>query len=103
MLCVSVNLSGIIGENHVFQEAMMSIQVEFDPKVQDKTGGAAGQTVTASTVREALYQVAASYPMLRLFNCEGEMRSVFHIRQENAPTTLDTPVRDGETVTLALG
>lgn len=80
----------------------MSVQVEFDPKVQEKTNGAAGATVSGTTVREALYQVAVSHPSLRLFNCEGEMRSVFHIRQGDAPTTLDAPVSDGDTVTLAL-
>lgn len=81
----------------------MSIQVEFDSKVQEKTGGAAGKDVTASTVREALYQVAAAYPALRLFNCEGEMRSVFHIRQGDTPTTLDSSLNDGDAVLLALG
>ncbi len=81
----------------------MTIHVQFDPKVQEKAGGSAGQTVAAQTVREALSQVARQYPALRLFNCEGEMRSVFHVRRDDADTALDSPAHDGETLMLALG
>jgi hypothetical protein len=86
----------------LFEEVrFMSVQVQFDPQVEAKAG-APGHSATGQTVREALYQVGAVYPALRLFNCEGEMRSVFHIRQGDDPIALDAPVADGDTVTLAL-
>jgi hypothetical protein len=82
---------------------MMTIQIIFDAQVQQKIGGSAGQTVTAATTLEALYQVARQHPSLRLFNCEGEMRSVYKIFRENAPLALDAPVQEGDTVLLSLG
>ncbi len=81
----------------------MTIQVQFDPQVQEKAGGASGQTATAATVREALFQVARQHPSLRLFNCEGEMRSVYHVRQGDSVVSLDAPTREGEALTLSLG
>ncbi len=81
----------------------MTVQVQFDPQVQEKAGGAFGVTATAATVREALYQVARQHPSLRLFNCEGEMRSVFRIRRGNADAALDAPVQEGDSLVLGLG
>jgi hypothetical protein len=82
---------------------MMTIQVLFDTQVQQKVGGSTGQTVTAATAREALYQVARQHPSLRLFNCEGEMRSVYKIFRENAPLALDATMQEGDSVLLSLG
>lgn len=81
----------------------MAVTVEFDQRVSELAGGAAGMPVTAPTVREALFQVARHFPALRLFNCEGELRSIMRVRRGGAPVALADPVQDGETVRLGIG
>lgn len=81
----------------------MAVNIEFDGRVRELAGGADGLEVTAPTVREALYQVARSYPSLRLFNCEGELRSIIKLQRNGTPTTLADTVQDGDAVRLSVG
>lgn len=81
----------------------MAIHVEFDPRVSELTGGAAGIDVSGNTVQEALFQVSKAYPALRMFNCEGELRSILKVARNTAPAPLADPVQDGETLRLSVG
>lgn len=81
----------------------MAYPVEFDNTVAQWAGGETGTQASGSTVQEALFQVARSYPSFRLFNCEGELRSIVKVSRNDVPAKLDEPLVDGDTLRLSVG
>ncbi|HZT42850.1 MAG TPA: MoaD/ThiS family protein [Chthonomonadaceae bacterium] len=82
----------------------MAVTIKLNEKLVQWSGGTAEATVTAATVREALLQLARQQPALatRLFNCDGELRTLFRFTRNGEPVTLDTPLHDGDTLLLEL-
>lgn len=81
----------------------MPIQVQFDEKIHQRVGAPEAMEMTAQTVQHALYQVAAAYPGLHMFNCEGQLRSILRFAKNGLPATLTEPLADGDTVQLSMG
>lgn len=82
----------------------MAATVRLEAKVAQLAGSADETTVTAANVREALHQLARVYPALgaRLFNCDGDLRSVFRILINGQIATSDTKIQDGDVLLLEL-
>jgi hypothetical protein len=82
----------------------LAVTIRLNEKLVQWSGGAAEAAVTAGTVREALLQLARLQPALatRLFNCDGEIRTLFRFLRNGEPLTLDTPLHDGDTLHLEL-
>lgn len=81
----------------------MAIHVQFDEKIRQRVGAPESMPVTAKTVHQALFQVAAAYPALHMFNCEGEMRSILRVAKNGQPTKVTEPLADGDIVQISLG
>lgn len=80
--------------------------VRLPGPVRIRTGGQATVTATGATVRAVLDDLERSYPGLRFHLCDetGELRPYVNIflEAENIRDLrgLDTPVRDGATLTV---
>lgn len=81
----------------------MAITVKFDDKVRERVGGAGELECQGATVREALYQVSKTYPVLHMFNCDGELRGVLKIRCGGEPVEMSDAVEDGGVLELGIG
>ncbi|HLV78864.1 MAG TPA: hypothetical protein VKT32_01245 [Chthonomonadaceae bacterium] len=82
----------------------MAVTIRLNEKLVQWSGGAPEATVTAATVRQALHQLARQQPALatRLFNCDGELRTIFRFTRQGELLSLDTPLHDGDTLLLEL-
>ena len=80
----------------------MAIYVEFDEKVSQLAGGAAGTEVNARTIHEALIQVARAYPSLHMFNCDGELRGILRVWRNGQPATVTEALEEGDTLRLSV-
>lgn len=80
----------------------MAVTVQLDPALSSMTGGATTLTVEGSTVREAMVQVARTFPSLRLINCEGEMRGIMKVLRNGSRADLAEPLHDGDTLLLTV-
>lgn len=81
----------------------MAIMVKFDDKVRERAGGAEGLEVKGTTVQEALFQVSKTYPVLHMFNCDGELRGTLKIRRNGEPVAMSDVVEDGGVLELEIG
>ena len=81
----------------------MTVPVEFDERLTQVAGGASGLEVSASSVHGALVQVAKSFPAFRMFNCDGELRSILRIQRNGLPAAVADPLADGDHLRLSLG
>ncbi len=74
----------------------MIIPIEFDERLSHMAGGASGLDVSATSVHRALIQVAKAYPTFRMFNCDGELRSILRIARNGfAPTNAEFALSPG--------
>ena len=80
----------------------MPITIQFDEKIRQKVGAPETMEVTAETIQYALFQVAAAYPGLHMFNCEGELRSILHFAKNGEPAQLTVSTADGDKVQLSM-
>lgn len=81
----------------------MAIHVEFDGKVIEWANGANGIDVDGATIQEALYKVSKAYPSFRMFNCDGELRSILKVKRGTEQADLKAVALEGETLTLSVG
>ena len=81
----------------------MTIPVEFDERLSQIAGGAAGLDVSATSVHGALIQVAKAYPAFRMFNCDGELRSILRVSRNGQPAQVADHLGDGDRLRLAFG
>lgn len=82
----------------------MIVRVQFDAAV-GSIAGATEAVVSAETIHEALIAISRAFPPLqgRLMNCEGELRSVFRLKRNNAPAGGNDLLADGDTLLLEAG
>lgn len=80
----------------------MPVTIEFDETIGRLAGGATELQVDGKSVQDVLVQVARQYASLRLFNCEGEMRSIVRVTRDGAPVALADAVADGDRLRLAV-
>ena len=81
----------------------MTIPIEFDERLSQIAGGATGLEVNATSVHGALIQVAKAYPAFRMFNCDGELRSILRLHRNGEPAQVADPLAEGDTLRLSLG
>jgi len=79
----------------------MAVRVEFDEKLRQWASGAEGVDVKTTTVHGALIEVAKAYPSFRMFNCDGELRSILRFRKNGQPVAVSEPLTEGDTVQLS--
>ncbi|HVM39218.1 MAG TPA: ubiquitin-like small modifier protein 1 [Acidimicrobiia bacterium] len=84
----------------------MSVSVRIPTPLRSLTGGASEVTVEGSTVAEVLKQLEAQHPGFgeRLFDDEGQLRRFVNVFVADEDirflSGLDTPVTDGQTVSI---
>ncbi len=81
----------------------MTIPIEFDDRLTEIAGGATGLEVSAASVHGALIQVAKAHPAFRMFNCDGELRSILRVARNGAPAAIGDALAEGDTLKLSLG
>lgn len=85
----------------------MPLTIELNPRLAELAGGVATLQVEAETVKDAVVALAKVQRGIgaRVFNCEGELRSVLKIQVNGQPVPADrasdTAVSDGDTIQLA--
>ncbi len=82
----------------------MAVRIQFDPSMARLATGLEELEVPPGTIKEALVAVARRFPLLqsRLFNCEGEMRTIVRLRRNGEPADAAGQVSDGDTLLLTL-
>jgi hypothetical protein len=81
----------------------MTVPIEFDDRLTQIAGGAAGLTVNAASVHGALVQVAKAFPAFRMFNCDGALRSILRVARNGTPAAISDALAEGDTLRLSLG
>ena len=81
----------------------MTIPIEFDDRLSELADGAAGLEVNATSVHGALIQVAKAHPKFRMFNCDGELRSILRVHRNGSPAAIGDPLVEGDLLRLSLG
>ena len=81
----------------------MTIPIEFDDRLIELADGATGLEVNATSVHGALIQVAKAHPKFRMFNCDGELRSILRVHRNGAPATIGDALAEGDALRLSLG
>lgn len=80
----------------------MAITVRFDDKVRERVG-AEELECSGATVREALFQVSKTYPVLHMFNCDGDLRGTLKVSRGGEPAAMTDTVEDGGVLELGIG
>ena len=81
----------------------MTIPIEFDDRLTEMADGTAGLTVSATSVHGALIQVAKAHPKFRMFNCDGELRSILRVHRNGTPAAIGDALAEGDSLRLSLG
>jgi len=81
----------------------MTIPIEFDARLTEIAGGTPGLSVSATNVHGALIQVAKAHPAFRMFNCDGELRSILRVHRNGAPAFVGDALAEGDALRLSLG
>jgi hypothetical protein len=81
----------------------MVTKIDFDEKLRERLGGAAGIEVEAATVHAALLKVAAAYPALHMFNCDGDLRGTLKVRRDGVLIPVTEALQDGSVIELGMG
>ena len=87
----------------------MAVAIELNPRLAEMVGGAESLSVDAATVKDAVIALARIHRGIgaRVFNCEGELRSVLKIEVNGQPVPADqagsAAVSHGDTIRLSLG
>ena len=83
--------------------AARTIPIESDDRLTELAGGATGLEVNATSVHGALIQVAKAHPKFRMFNCDGELRSILRVHCKGAPAAIGDTLAKGDALRLSLG